>query len=92
MPEVPTMELDLARQRQEAHWLIDVLPEDKLHAVSTLLKVLVDLPPLEESLASAPYEDEELTAETIAAIEQGDRDYEQGRVTSHAEMLREFGG
>ena len=85
------MEPDLARQREEAHWLIDVLPEDKLHAVNTLLKVLAEPPSLAESLASAPYEDEELTPETIASIERGELDFEQGRTTSHAEMRREFG-
>jgi hypothetical protein len=84
------MELDLARQRQEAHWLIDVLPEDKLHAVRTLLKVLVEPPPLAESLASAPDEEEELTPETIASIELGRLQGERGEVTSHEEMLREF--
>ena len=85
------MEPDLARQRQEAHWLIDVLPEDKLHAVSTLLKVLAAPPSLAESLASAPYEDEELTPETIASIERGRMSLRRGEGIAHDDVRREFG-
>ena len=53
------MELDFAQQRQQAHLLIDVLPEEKLSAVHSLLEVLVE--PLSRSLAMAPVEDEDLT-------------------------------
>ncbi len=83
------MEVDLAQQRHEAHLLIDVLPEDKLHAVRGLLDVLVE--PLSRSLAVAPVEEEELTADTIASIRRGERDGELGKLTSHEDMLREFG-
>ena len=48
------MELDLAQQRQQAHLLIDVLPEEKLSAVRSLLEVMVE--PLSRSLAMAPVE------------------------------------
>jgi len=61
------MELDLSQERQEAHLLIDVLPQEKLHAVRTLLDVLVE--PLSKSLAIAPDDDEELNSDTIASIE-----------------------
>lgn len=84
------MELDISRQRHEAHLLIDVLPDEKLHAVRTLLEVLVE--PLSKSLAMALIEDEELTPETIAAIELGRRQIAAGLCTSHEDMLREFGG
>ena len=84
------MELDLAQQRLEAHLLVDALPQEKLQVLRSTLDTLVE--PLSASLAAAPFEEEELTAETIAAIQQGDLDYEQGRTTSHDEMLREFGG
>jgi predicted GNAT family acetyltransferase len=47
--------------------------------------------PLSVSLAAAPFDDEELTPETIEAIKQGERDSEEGRTVSHADLLREFG-
>jgi hypothetical protein len=61
------MELDFVQQRQQAHLLIDVLPEEKLFAVHNLLEVLVE--PLSRSLAMAPVEEEELTPETAAALD-----------------------
>ena len=82
------MELDLAQQRHEVHLLIDVLPEEKLFAVRTLLNVLVE--PLSMSLAMAPIDDEELTTEAIASIERGRLALDRGEFTSHEEMLREF--
>jgi hypothetical protein len=83
------MQPDLARQRQQAHLLIDVLPEEKLSAVHSLLEVLVE--PLSRSLAAAPVEEEELTPETIAALDQARRSLARGEGVSHEEVLREFG-
>ncbi len=84
------MEPDLVQQRQQAHFLLDVLPGEKLSAVYNLLEVLVE--PLSRSLASAPVEEEELTPETIAALERANAELERGETVSHDEILREFGG
>jgi hypothetical protein len=84
-----TMELDLVQQRQQAHLLLDVLPEEKLFAVHNLLEVLVE--PLSRSLAMAPVEDEELTPETMAALNRASASLDRGEGVSHKEMLREFG-
>jgi hypothetical protein len=83
------MELDLREQRQQAHLLLDVLPEEKLSAVRGLLDVLVE--PLSRSLALAPFEDEELTEETIAALERAEASLARGEGISHEDILREFG-
>jgi hypothetical protein len=83
------MELDLVQQRQQAHLLLDVLPEEKLFAVHNLLEVLVE--PLSRSLAMAPVEDEELTPETMAALNRASASLDRGEGVSHEEMLREFG-
>jgi len=83
------MELDLAEQRQQAHSLLDVLPEEKLSAVRGLLDVLVE--PLSRSLALAPTEDEELTPETSAALAKSRASLARGEGVSHEEVLREFG-
>jgi hypothetical protein len=71
--------------------LVDILPEEKLYAVSTLLKVLVEPPSLAESLAAAPDEDEELLPEFAASLECAYASLDQGVGTPHEEVLREFG-
>jgi hypothetical protein len=82
------MELDLAQQRQQAHLLIDVLPEQKLFAVHSLLEFLVE--PLSRSLAMAPVEEEELTPETMAQLNRSSAQLDRGESVSHEEVLREF--
>ncbi len=83
------MEVDLAEQRQQAHSLLDGLPEEKLVTVRNLLELLVE--PLSRSLANAPIEDEELTPETIAALNRASASLDRGEGVSHEEVLREFG-
>jgi hypothetical protein len=84
-----TMESDIAQERQEAHALLDVLPPEKLYAVRSLLEVMVE--PLARSLALAPFDDEELTPETIEAIKRGCESLDRGEGIPHEEILREFG-
>jgi hypothetical protein len=87
------MELDLAQQRRHAHSLLDVLPGEKLSAVYSLLEVLADLPAnsFARSLAMAPVEEEELTPETILALDRANASLDRGESVSHEEILREFG-
>jgi predicted transcriptional regulator len=82
------MELDFVQQRQQAHLLIDVLPEEKLSAIHSLLEVLVE--PLSRILAMAPVEEEELTPETVAALKRSSAQFDRGESVSHEEILREF--
>lgn len=83
------MEPDLVQRRQQAHALIDVLPEEKLSVVRDLLEVLVE--PLSRSLALAPIEEEELTPEAMAALHRASVSLDRGESVSHEEILREFG-
>ncbi len=83
------MEADLEHQRQQAHLLLDVLPEEKLSVVRNLLEVLVE--PLSRSLAMAPVEEEELTPETAEALDSARASLARGEGISHEEVLREFG-
>ena len=78
------MESDLKQERQQAHALLDMLPEDKLSAVRSLLEVMVD--PLSRSLASAPVEEEEITPDTSAALARA-----RGEGIPHEDIQREFG-
>ena len=83
------MEADFVEQRQQAHLLIDALPEKKLSAIHSLLEVLVE--PLSRSLALAPVEEEGLTPETMAALNRAGSALDCGESVPHEEILREFG-
>ena len=83
------MGTDVTHERQQAHALLDMLPQEKLTAVRTLLEVMVE--PLSRSLASAPVEEEEVTPETAAAIERARASLARGEGISHQDVLREFG-
>ena len=83
------MEPNIAQKRQEAHLLLDVLPDEKIVAVRNLLELMVE--PLSESLAKAPVEDEDLTPEAVASLDRGRASLDQGKRIPHEEILREFG-
>jgi hypothetical protein len=80
---------DCVQQRQQVHLLIDMLPEEKLSVVHGLLEVLVE--PLSRTLATAPVEDEDLTADAAAALDRARASLARGEGVSHDEVLREFG-
>jgi hypothetical protein len=83
------MGTDSTQDRQQAHTLLDLLPEEKLAAVRSLLEVMVE--PLSRSLASAPIEEEELTPETAAALDRARTSLARGEGIRHEDVLREFG-
>jgi len=83
------MQPDLTQQRQQAHLLLDVLADEKIPAVRSLLEVMVE--PLSRSLAMAPVEEEELTPETAEALDRARASLARGEGIPHEEVLREFG-
>lgn len=83
------MERDHKQDRKQAHALLDMLPDEKVEAVRTLLEVMIE--PLSRSLALAAVEDEDLTPETAAALERARVSLARGEGVSHEEILREFG-
>ena len=83
------MESDLKQDRQQAHALLDMLPDDKLNAVRSLLEVMVE--PLSRSLASSPVEEEEVTPETAAALARARGSLARGESIFHEDIQREFG-
>jgi hypothetical protein len=83
------MGTDVTQERQQAHALLDMLPEEKLTAVRSLLEVMVE--PLSRSLASAPVEEEEITPDTAAAIDRARASVARGEGIPHEDILREFG-
>ena len=82
------MGTDVTQERQQAHALLDMLPQEKLTAVRSLLEVMLE--PLSRSLASAPVEEEEVTAETAAALDRARASLARGEGISHQDILREF--
>jgi hypothetical protein len=83
------MEPDLTHERQQAHALLDMLPAEKLNAVRSLLEVMVE--PLSRSLTLVPLEEQEITAETAAALDRARVSLAGGEGIPHEEILREFG-
>jgi hypothetical protein len=83
------MDSNVTQEREQAHALLDLLPVEKLAAVRSLLAVMVE--PLSRALASAPVENEEITAETAAALDRARASLARGEVISHEDIRREFG-
>lgn len=83
------MEPDLNQERRHAHALLDMLPAEKLNAVRSLLEVMVE--PLARSLALAPVEAEEITADMAAALDRARASLARGEGIPHDGILREFG-
>src|SRR6266404_212269 len=80
-----TLERNPKKDRQQAHALLDLLPDEKLVAVRTLLEVMV------EPAGALVAEDEELTPETAAALDRACASLAHGQGVPHEEILREFG-
>ena len=81
--------MDVPADRQHARELLDQLGPGQLAAVVHLLEVMVD--PVTRSIADAPVEDEEITAETAADLDRARASIERGEGIPHEEILREFG-
>ncbi len=77
--------------REKLRKLIDELPEAELPAAERALEQIAQRHRLEEALANAPYDDEPLTDEDIAAIEEGIADFKAGRVMTTDELRRSLG-
>lgn len=75
--------------RARLHELVDELPESELHAAKRFLEYLRNMgDPLLRALAEAPLDDEPLTPEDEAAIEEARAEYAAGKVLSHEEARR----
>jgi hypothetical protein len=82
-------ETNLQSEREQAHLLPDVLPDEKLAATRDLLEVVIE--PLSKSLAIVPVAEEDLTPETAAALDRARPSLARGEGVPHEEVLREFG-
>jgi len=84
------MESRSSEPRTSLHTLVDELPEQEIPAARRYLEFLRQQPPdpLRRALESAPLDDEELTAEDLAAIQEGLKEKARGDVVPHEEVKR----
>ncbi len=76
--------------RQELVNLASRIPESEIPAATRMLQsLLVD--PMWLATQSAPVEEEELSAQGLAALAEGRAALERGDTVSHEEIRREFG-
>jgi hypothetical protein len=81
--------MNVATDKQYAHGLLDQLDRGQLAAVVHLLEVMAD--PVARSLAQAPVEDEPITEEEAAVLDEAHASIQRGEGIPHDEILREFG-
>ena len=77
-------------EKQHAHDLIDRLDPAQVSAVVPLLQFML-LDPLSRSLAAAGVEQEPVSPEEVAALDQARASLERGEGVPHEDVLREFG-
>ena len=78
--------------RQELKDLIDGLPDLELHAIKRFIQYIRDMDdPLLRLMAEAPWDDEPVTEEDIAAFTETDEDFRTGNVFTQEEIEKELG-
>jgi hypothetical protein len=77
--------------REVLHNLIDRIPEAEISAAQRFLEYLASTPAFRAAILASP-DDEPVTPGDAEAIARARADIESGRIVSHDEILREFGG
>jgi predicted transcriptional regulator len=77
--------------REELHRLVDVLPEAEIHAAGRYLQYAQDRGTHLHSIENAPFDDEPLTDEDIAAIQEAQAEIERGEYLTTEELIRDLG-
>ena len=76
--------------KEQLHHLVDQLPEREIPTAQRILEALRDTSdPVARLLDSAPMDDEPLTNEDRAAIEEGREQVRRGEVRAWAEVRRD---
>jgi hypothetical protein len=76
--------------RSDLHSILDAIPEDRLSDARSALEALAD--PVLLVFLTAPEDDEPLTLEDVAAIEEGKADIARGDVIPYADVERRLLG
>jgi hypothetical protein len=83
--------VELTREQQELVALAVRVPSEDIPVAKRVLNALIGVDPVWQALESAPFDDEEVTAEDEAALAEAEVEFRRGEITSHEEILREFG-
>ena len=81
-------------KRDQLHRLIEKLPEGELQTAQRFLSFLCEQPdvdPVAYTITHAPADDEPLTIEDIAALEEAHQEVRTGKLISHEDLKRELG-
>ena len=78
-------------KRAQIHKLLKDLPDDELPSVELFIKFLMTRDQMFLTLAAAPWEDEVITEEEEAAVEEAREEVRQGKVVSDEEMWHQLG-
>ena len=76
-------------EKQQAHALLDLLPQEKLTAVVHLLQAISD--PVARSLANAPIDDEPVSEDETRTVEASKEWLKDHAPIPHEEVLAELG-
>lgn len=78
--------------RERLHTLVDDLPESEVRTATRFVEYLHQeaSDPVAQALRDAPLDDEPLTEDDLAAIEEAKRDFREGRTLSHEEARRQL--
>lgn len=79
----------MATTREQLRELVDTLPDDLLDDARLAITALANAP--FRPLSEAPEDDEPLTDEEIAALDEGHEEYLRGETISGELIRREFG-
>jgi len=89
------MSADFVQQRQQARFLVEILPEDKLAVAVGVLEAMVNIEPdaVSQAIANAPFDDEVESADeriSVASSKAWLSDH-PGQGTTHEQLMAEFG-
>jgi hypothetical protein len=81
-------------ERERLHALVDNLPEPEVHAALRFVEYLreTEEDPVLKALREAPFDDEPLTDEDLAALREAQEDELHGRLIPHEEIRRRVCG
>jgi hypothetical protein len=82
--------VELTTEQQQLVELAIRVPAAEIRTAKRMLEALI-VDPFWLALESAPFDDEELTAEDEAALAESEAAFSRGETTPHEEILREFG-
>jgi len=83
------MASEVTREKQQLHELVDRLAPGQVHAVRGLLQAMLD--PVSRAVASAPVDDEPLTAEEAQALLEAREWLKHNTPIPHEQVLAELG-